>query len=82
MSTASNDVARRAQAVYQSRLKEKLEATNADDFVAIEPVSGEYFLGSSQSEAIQAARAAYPDRIPFALRIGHKATVELGVMMP
>ena len=30
------------------------------------------------SEAIQAARAAHPARLPFALRVGHKSTVELG----
>jgi len=81
-SNKSNEVARRAQAIYEERLRENLEATNPDDFVAIEPESGDYFLGRSLSEAIQAARSAYPQRLSFALRVGHKATVELGVMCP
>ncbi len=81
-SNKSIDVARRAQAIYEARLREKLEATNPDDFVAVEPESGEYFLGKSLSEAIQAARSAYPQRLPFALRVGHKTAVELGVMCP
>jgi hypothetical protein len=68
----------RANALYQERLKERLETTNRDDFVAIEPESGNFFLGKTLSEAIQAARAAYPDRLPFVLRVGHSSTVELG----
>ena len=82
VSQQSLDVARKAQVIYEEQLKTKLEATNLDDFVAIEPESGDYFLGKTLSEAIQAARAAYPNRLPFALRVGHKSTVEMGVMTP
>lgn len=78
----SVDVARRAQAIYEERLKAMLEATHPDDFVAIEPESGDFFLGRTLSEAIQSARAAYPQRLPFALRVGHKTTVDLGVLSP
>ena len=74
----SKDLARRAQAIYDQRLKTRLEATNPDDFVAIEPESGDFFLGRSLSEAIQAARRACPERLSFAIRIGHRNTVELG----
>ena len=81
-STQSIDLARKAQALYEQRLRAKLEATNLNDFVAIEPQSGDFFVGTTLSEAIQIARAAYPDRLPFALRVGHKTTVQLGVMAP
>jgi hypothetical protein len=76
------EVARKALAIYDQRLKTKLEHSNIDDFVAIEPESGDFFLARSLSEAIQAARAAHPERLPFALRVGHKTAVELGVMCP
>ena len=76
----ANDVARRARAIYDANLKERLVATNADEFVAIEPDSGDFFVGETLSKAIQAARAVYPNRLPFALRIGHEATVELGII--
>ena len=72
--------AHQAKAIYERRLKATLEATNAGDFVAIEPKSGDYFLGKTLSEAIQAARAAHPSGFPFALRVGHATTVELGVI--
>ncbi len=82
VSQQSMDVAQKAQVIYEQRLRTKLEATNLDDFVAIEPESGDYFLGKTLSEAIQAARAAYPERLPFALRVGHRSSVEMGVMTP
>lgn len=82
VSQQSIELARRAQVVYEEQLRTKLEATNLDDFVAIEPESGEYFLGTTLSEAIQAARAAHPERLAFALRVGHRTTVEMGVMLP
>lgn len=78
----SIDVANRAKAIYEERLKGTLEVTHLNEFVAIEPDSGDFFLGKTLSEAIQAARSAHPQRLPFALRIGHRVTVELGVMCP
>jgi hypothetical protein len=77
-SEQSVEMARKALAIYEDKLKGELEAAHRDDFVAVEPESGDYFLGKTLSEAIQAAREAYPERLPFALRIGHKTTVELG----
>ena len=81
-SEQSTEMARKARAIYEHRLKSKLEVTNPDDFVAIEPESGDHYLGKTLSEAIQAARAAHPQQLSFALRIGHETTVELGVMTP
>lgn len=75
------ELSRRALALYESRLRATLETTNPNEFVAIEPESGDYFLGDTLSAAIQAARAAHPDRLPLTLRIGHPSTVELGVVL-
>lgn len=79
-SEQSVELARRARQMYDQRLRSKLEATNLDDFVAIEPESGEFFLGKTLSQAIQAARAAHAGRLSFALRVGHETTVQLGVL--
>lgn len=79
-SQQSVDVARRATEIYESQLRVKLEACHRHAFVAVEPESGDYFLGDTLSEAIQAARKAYPDRISFALRVGHPSAVNIGVM--
>ncbi|MBL8812699.1 MAG: hypothetical protein JNM43_21215 [Planctomycetaceae bacterium] len=71
-------IAEAARTIYQEKLREALEGTHLNQFVAIEPVSGEYFLGTTLSAAIGASRAKYPDRLPHALRIGHKAAIEFG----
>jgi hypothetical protein len=80
VSLHSMEVARRAEQLYEEKLRQELEATHRHSFVAIEPDSQEYFLGVTLSAAIQAARAAHPDRIAFALRIGHSSAVNLGVL--
>jgi hypothetical protein len=74
------NVAKRATELYENQLREDLERTHLNEFVAIEPDSGEYFLGSTLSEAIQAARRHYPDRITFAVRVGASSAVHLGSM--
>ena len=79
-SDKSLDVARRATEIYDSRLRARLEADHRNAFVAVEPDSGDYFLGETLSEAILAARKAYPGKISFALRVGHPSAVNLGVM--
>jgi hypothetical protein len=76
-----NDLARSAREVYESRLRAELEASHRNEFVAVEPISGDYFLGTSLSEAIGAARDAHPDRLSHAIRIGHSATVHLGFQL-
>jgi len=81
-SDATIQLAQRAQDLYNSRYRALLEAAHADEFVAIEPDSGDYFLGHTLSEAIQAARSAHPDRMPFTMRVGHKAAVALGMLVP
>ncbi len=80
VSEHSREVARRGEQFYEEKLRKDLEAKYPNKFVAVEPDSGEYFVGDTLSSAIQAARAAYPDRIAYALRVGHPAAVHLGVM--
>ena len=76
------ELASRANLIYEQQLRKRLESTNPDDFVAIEPESGDFFLGKTLSDAIQAARAAHPACLSFALRVGHRLTVELGMTTP
>jgi hypothetical protein len=80
VSENSQNLARRAELLYEEKLRGELEANHRNSFVAIEPDSGEYFLGQTLSTAIQAARTAHPDRLSFALRIGHPTAVNLGVL--
>ncbi len=75
------NVADAARRLYSEQLRDMLEPEHNDEFVAIEPVSGEYFLGRTLSEAIGASRSKYPERLAHALRVGHKATVHFGMQV-
>ena len=78
MSQASENVADCARRIYDERLRTTLEQSHMNEFVAIEPISGEYFLGQTLSDAIGASRRKYPDRLAHALRVGHKAAIHFG----
>ena len=71
-------VAREARVIFD-RIKESLETAHANQFVAIEPSSREFFVGGTLSDAIGASRERYPDRLSHAFRVGHKAAIHLGL---
>jgi hypothetical protein len=77
-STAEDDIAHRAEQIYERELRSQLEPTHRGEFLAIEPLSGDHYLGRTYNEAIQASRRAHPDRLCYCLRIGHPVAVELG----
>jgi hypothetical protein len=74
-----DEFVRKAEEVYATRLRSVLEPRHVDEFVAIEPESGDYFLGRTLSEAMGAARRSHPDRLAHAMRIGHKAALHFGM---
>lgn len=74
-----DQLVRSAEKLYAEKLREQLEEAHVDEFVAVEPVSGDYYLGRTLSEAIGAARSAHPDRLSHAMRIGHKTALHFGV---
>ena len=77
---ATSELGRRCRAIYEAKLKDRLEQTNMDESVAIEPDSGDYFIGKTLAEVAVLAEKASPDRRCLALRVGHDATVYIGAM--
>ena len=73
------DVASDARKIYEEHLRDTLERSHMDQFVAIEPISGDYFTGQTLSDAIGASRRKYPDRLAHAMRVGHRAAVHFGL---
>ena len=71
-------VAEMAQRVYEEDLRSRLEGEHQGDFIAIEPSSRSFFLGSTFLEVALAAKKAFPDRKSFVLRIGHEAAFHIG----
>lgn len=73
----SDRVFRKGKRLYQSKLKSLLEPAYTGKFAAIEPDSGEYFLGTRMIEAALKARAKYPDKQVYIVRIGFRAAVSM-----
>jgi hypothetical protein len=73
VSAETKSVIARAKEIYAGQLRADLEARCKDRFVAIEPESGEHFLGETFDEAVKSARTKYPTRLSHTIRIGHDA---------
>lgn len=71
-------IAKQATDIYESDYRERLEAEHFGEFVAIEPESRQSFVAPTFVEAALAAKAAFPERKSFVIRIGHEAAVHIG----
>ena len=80
VSAETRSVIDRAKQIYVAQLQDELEAEHMDRFVAIEPDSGEYFLGDTFDEAVKLARTRFPSRLSHTIRIGHRAAFHIGVL--
>ena len=69
----------RAKRIYALHVA-RWEVECRNQFVAIEPDSGDFFFGASFDAAVRAARAKYPTRLSHTLRIGHEAAFHIGLM--
>jgi hypothetical protein len=74
-----DQLVRSAELIYERDLRSKLEPEHENEFVAIEPESGDFYLGATLSQAIGAAREAHPNQLCHAVRVGHKAALHFGV---
>jgi hypothetical protein len=80
VSTETKSVIDLAKQIYTNQLQTALEVQHMGRFVAIEPDSGDYFLGDTFDEAVNSARTKYPSRLTHTIRIGHRAALHLGVL--
>src|ERR1700739_2142681 len=80
VSADTKAVVKRARQIYANQRQTVLAPAHLNRFVAIEPESGEYFLGDTFDEAVKSARAKHPSRLSHTIRIGHRAAFHLGSM--
>lgn len=80
ISEESRQVIRKAKELYERNLKHDLETTQRDKFVAIEPESGDYFVGDTLDDAVKLARNKHPGKLSHTIRVGHRAALHMGVV--
>ena len=74
---ANETLALKGREIYNKSLKRILEPKSKGKFVAIEVESGEYFLGSTITDAVTKAERKHPTKLFYVMRVGYKATVSL-----
>ncbi|MCP9495429.1 MAG: hypothetical protein MSG64_13370 [Pyrinomonadaceae bacterium MAG19_C2-C3] len=77
-SAVKEPVIQQGRQLYEGKLKLMLEPEHTGRFVAIEPETGDYFLGDTDAEALFAAHAALPDSRFYLKRIGYEYTHRIG----
>jgi hypothetical protein len=82
ISDESKAVAEKARQIYETQYRDELEQEHDGKYLCIEPTSGQYFLGETLDQAVNAAIDAFPDRLTYTIRIGHPAALHLGTVMP
>ena len=65
--------------LYRERLKALFVPGHTGKFLAIDPVTGRYFLGGKSDEAVGAAHDTMPDARFYLKRIGYTAAHTIGV---
>lgn len=76
--TPQDEMVVRGQQFYHEQLKGLLEPAQIGRFVAIEPDSGQHYLGDTGIEALLAGRQAMPDKLFYLVRIGYHAAYNIG----
>jgi hypothetical protein len=76
------DVARRATALYESRIRAEVESPETiGKMVIIDIETGDYLIGENDLQAAHSLREKNPTARLFGIRIGYDVAVSLGGMM-
>ena len=63
------ELQKKALEIYSSLSSQYLKDNNGK-YIAIDPDSGEYFIGETREAAVALAHAKYPGKVAFVRRIG------------
>ncbi len=76
------EIARRGQAIYDSRLRALVERDHFGKYLVLDIDSGDYEIDDDHLAASNRAAAKHPNARLFALRIGHRAGGRIGARAP
>ncbi len=72
------ELARRGQELYESGIRQQVEAGNKGKIVAIDIETGEFEVGDTVMAATDQLFERQPDAQPWTIRIGHRAVYHFG----
>jgi hypothetical protein len=74
----AEEIAARGEALYEQRIRAKVEAAHAGKFVVVDIETGDYEVDADDLAATKRALAKRPDAILYGLRIGSPTAYRLG----
>ncbi len=75
---SKEELAQRGQVLYDSSIREQVEAGNEGKIVAIDIETGAFEVDKNVLPATNRLFERYPDAQPWVIRIGHRAVYHLG----
>ena len=75
---SKEELARRGQELYESRIQQQIETGNEGKIVAIDIETGAYEIADNVLPATNRLFERYPDAQPWVIRIGHRAVYHFG----
>ena len=72
------DLAQRGQALYESGIRQQVEAGNENKIVAIDIETGAFEVDDNIVPATNRLFERYPEAQPWVIRIGHRAVYHFG----
>jgi hypothetical protein len=75
---SKEDLAQRGQALYESSIRQQVEAGNEGKIVAIDIETGAFEVDENIVPATNRLFEQYPDAQPWVIRIGHRAVDHFG----
>jgi len=75
---SKEEIARRGQDLYESDIRQQIEAGNEGKIVAIDIETGEFEVGDTVMAATDSLFERQPDAQPWTLRVGYTAVYHFG----
>jgi hypothetical protein len=75
---SKEEIARRGQELYESGIRQQIEAGNEDKIVAIDIETGDFEVDETVVGATERLFERHPNAQPWGIRIGHRAVYHFG----
>jgi len=75
----TEEVGRRGQALYDQKIRDKVEAEHHGQFLVLDITTGEYEIDDSDLAASKRAKARNPAAVLYGVRVGYPAAYRIGL---
>jgi hypothetical protein len=75
---SKEEIARRGQELYESSVRQQVEAGNENKIVAIDIETGDFEVAETVVGATERLFERHPNAQPWGIRIGHRAVYHFG----